>query len=61
MILEHTFYLKNNYKLEKRLYQILFYIYDKMLKFNELSKEKHDYIENLRNKTWEKKIEDNID
>ena len=51
MILEHTFYLKNNYKLEKRLYQILFYIYDKMLKFNELSKEKHDYIENLRNKT----------
>ena len=59
--LGHTNYLRNDYKLEKRHYQILFFIYDKMLEWSELSKEKHDYIENLRNKTLEKKIKDNID
>ena len=32
-----------------------------MLEWSELSKEKHDYIENLRNKTLEKKIKDNTD
>ena len=57
--LGHTNYLRNDYKLEKRHYQILFFIYDKMLEWSELSKEKHDYIENLRNKTLEKKIKDN--
>ena len=59
--LGHTNYLRNDYKLEKRHYQILFFIYDKMLEWSELSKEKHDYIENLRNKTLEKKIKDNTD
>ena len=59
--LGHTNYLRNDYKLEKRHYQILFFIYDKMLEWSELSKEKHDYIENLRNKTLEKKIKDSTD
>ena len=59
--LGHTNYLRNDYKLEKRHYQILFFIYDKMLEWSELSKEKHHYIENLRNKTLEKKIKDNTD
>ena len=36
-------------------FQILFYIYDKMLEWNKLNKEKHDYIEDLRNKILEKK------
>ena len=59
--LGHTNYLRNDYKLEKRHYQILFFIYDKMLEWSELSKEKHDYIERLRNKTLEKKIKDSTD
>lgn len=59
--LGHTNYLRNDYKLEKRHYQILFFIYDKMLEWSELSKEKHGYIENLRNKTLEKKIKDSTD
>ena len=59
--LGHTNYLRNDYKLEKRHYQILFFIYDKMLEWSELSKEKNNYIENLRNKTLEKKIKDNTD
>ena len=59
--LGHTNYLRNDYKLEKRHYQILFFIYDKMLEWSELSKEKHDYIENLRNKKKKKKIKDNTD
>ena len=32
-----------------------------MLEWKSLSKEKHDYIANLRNKTLEKKMKDNID
>ena len=59
--LGHTNYFRNDYKLEKRHYQILFFIYDKMLEWSELSKEKHDYIERLRNKTLEKKIKDSTD
>ena len=58
---DHRYYLSDKYKLEKRHYQILFSIFDKMLEWKALSKEKHDYIVNLRNKTLEKKMKDNID
>ena len=55
------YYLNDKFKLGKRHYKILFSIFDKMLEFKGLSKEKHDYIANIRNKTLEKKRKDNID
>ena len=50
----------NSMNLDKRHYQILFFIYDKILEWKCLNQQQREYVVDLRNKLIERKNKDNI-
>lgn len=46
--------------LDNRHYQLMFYVWDKLLEFNNLNQQQRDYINDLKNQARTKMKRDNV-